>query len=204
MRFFKRSAGPADDISPVDNTVSGYENEKTADFLHAENASTTGPSHKWKVSKSGDGDAAMALFSSPDEIHEPVDPVEEKRVVRKIDLMILPYLAVCYRMQLKSTETQADSTKAFFYIDKTTLSYAAIFGIRDDLKLVGTEYNWLSSIFYFGFLAWVSSCGMQRRWLAHTNRTHPIGDSDKSFDAALACWTIPVGYFTMLRGRLKS
>lgn len=37
---------------------------------------------------------------------------------------------------------------------KTTLSYAAIFGIRDDLNLHGTQYNWLSSIFYFGFLAW--------------------------------------------------
>ncbi|KAK3675728.1 hypothetical protein LTR78_004369 [Recurvomyces mirabilis] len=148
MRLFRRSAGPADDISPVDNTVSGYDNEKTTDVLHAENASTTGPSHKWKVSKSGDGDVAMALFNSPDEIHEPVDPAEESRVVRKIDLMILPYLAVCY---------------AFFYIDKTTLSYAAIFGIRDDLKLVGTEYNWLSSIFYFGFLAWVSSCGVEKR-----------------------------------------
>lgn len=68
-----------------------------------------------------------------------VQPIEEKKLVRKIDLMILPYLAVCY---------------AFFYIDKTTLSYAAIFGIKDDLDLVGTEYSWLSSIFYFGFLAW--------------------------------------------------
>lgn len=39
-------------------------------------------------------------------------------------------------------------------IDKTTLSYAAIFGIKDDLHLEGTEYSWLSSIFYFGWLAW--------------------------------------------------
>lgn len=80
----------------------------------------------------------MGLFRSPTEVHEPIDAAEEARVVRKIDLMILPYLAVCY---------------AFFYIDKTTLSYAAIFGIRDDLHLVGTQYSWLSSIFYFGFLA---------------------------------------------------
>lgn len=38
--------------------------------------------------------------------------------------------------------------------EKTTLSYAAIFGIRNDLHLVGTEYSWLSSLFYFGFLVW--------------------------------------------------
>jgi hypothetical protein len=34
------------------------------------------------------------------------------------------------------------------------LSYAAIFGIQEDLNLHGTQYNWLSSIFYFGFLVW--------------------------------------------------
>ncbi|KAL4772766.1 major facilitator superfamily domain-containing protein [Aspergillus nidulans var. acristatus] len=86
-----------------------------------------------------DGDVAQALFSSPEELHEEVDPAEARRVLWKIDLMILPYLAVCY---------------AFFYIDKTTLSYAAIFGINEDLNLHGTQYSWLSSIFYFGFLAW--------------------------------------------------
>jgi hypothetical protein len=41
-----------------------------------------------------------------------------------------------------------------FQIYKTTLSYAAIFGIQEDLKLSGTEYSWLSGAFYFGFLAW--------------------------------------------------
>ncbi|KAI0152690.1 putative MFS allantoate transporter [Xylariaceae sp. FL1272] len=86
-----------------------------------------------------DVDVAMALFDSPEQLNEPRDPEEERKLVRKIDLMILPYLAVCY---------------AFFYIDKTTLSYAAIFGIKDDLHLVGTQYSWLSSVFYFGFLFW--------------------------------------------------
>lgn len=26
--------------------------------------------------------------------------------------------------------------------------------MREDLKLSGSQYSWLSSIFYFGFLAW--------------------------------------------------
>ncbi|KAK0322584.1 hypothetical protein LTR54_001178 [Friedmanniomyces endolithicus] len=139
MGLFKRSAPHADDITPSASPTSVPIHEKDADITHAETASAVEHHAKWKVSKAGDGDAAMALFNSPDEIHEPIDPAEEARVVRKIDLMILPYLAVCY---------------AFFYIDKTTLSYAAIFGIRKDLDLVGQEYSWLSSIFYFGFLAW--------------------------------------------------
>lgn len=45
-------------------------------------------------------------------------------------------------------------TDIFFYIDKTTLSYAALYGIREDLDLTGSQYSWLSSIFYFGFLFW--------------------------------------------------
>lgn len=57
----------------------------------------------WKTAKQVDGDTAMALFNDPDELHEEVDPAEARRVLWKIDMMILPYLAVCY---------------AFFYIDK--------------------------------------------------------------------------------------
>ncbi|EJD50788.1 MFS general substrate transporter [Auricularia subglabra TFB-10046 SS5] len=70
---------------------------------------------------------------------QPLDPKEVRRIERKIDMLIMPALAVCY---------------AFYYIDKTTLSYAAIFGIKDDLNLKKTEYSWLSSLFYFGWLAW--------------------------------------------------
>jgi hypothetical protein len=52
----------------------------------------------------------------------------------------------------------------FYYVDKTTLSYAAIFGIKEDLNLHKTDYNWLSSIFYFGWLFWAipSNLLMQR------------------------------------------
>ncbi|GAB1215707.1 hypothetical protein ATERTT37_004901 [Aspergillus terreus] len=97
---------------------------ETPTASHSENR-TVDPS--WKAAKSKDGDTAMALFDDPDELHEPVDPAEARRVLWKIDFMILPYLA-------------------------TTLSYAAIFGIVEDLELHGTQYSWLSSIFYFGFL----------------------------------------------------
>ncbi|KAJ9610560.1 hypothetical protein H2200_005337 [Cladophialophora chaetospira] len=98
--------------------------------------------HKFQFSsksKKQDGDVALALFANAEDLHIPVEPEEEKKLIRKIDLLILPLIGVCY---------------AFFYIDKTTLSYAAIFGIRDDLNLHGTQYSWLSSLFYFGFLAW--------------------------------------------------
>ncbi|KAB8346098.1 hypothetical protein FH972_023146 [Carpinus fangiana] len=37
---------------------------------------------------------------------------------------------------------------------KTTLSYASIMGLRQDINLVGDNYQWLGSMFYFGYLAW--------------------------------------------------
>lgn len=39
------------------------------------------------------------------------------------------------------------------FMDKQTLSYAAIMGIMEDLRLTGAEYSWSSAIFYFGYLA---------------------------------------------------
>jgi MFS family permease len=36
---------------------------------------------------------------------------------------------------------------------QNALSYAAIFGLREDTALHGQDYSWLGSIFYFGYLA---------------------------------------------------
>ncbi|KAL6702208.1 major facilitator superfamily domain-containing protein [Trichoderma pleuroticola] len=66
-------------------------------------------------------------------------PEQEARVVRKIDLYILPLMGICYMLQL---------------MDKVTLSYATQLGILTDLKLHGSQYSWTSSIFYFGYLFW--------------------------------------------------
>lgn len=63
------------------------------------------------------------------------DPVQLKRLVRKIDLTIAPLLAAVYFLQ---------------YLDKTTLSYTAVMGIRTDTHLKGQDYSDLSMLFYIG------------------------------------------------------
>ncbi|KAB8288506.1 hypothetical protein EYC80_010171 [Monilinia laxa] len=100
---------------------------------------SSAPGWKPLQNKQPEGDTALALFQDTEQLHNVINPVEEKKLIKKIDMIILPCLAICY---------------VFYYIDKTTLSYAAIFGIKDDLHLEGTKYSWLSSIFYFGWLAW--------------------------------------------------
>lgn len=63
------------------------------------------------------------------------DPVQLKRLVRKIDMTIAPLLAAVYFLQ---------------FLDKTTLSYTAVMGIRKDTHLVGQDYSDLSMLFYIG------------------------------------------------------
>ncbi|GAA5909887.1 hypothetical protein JCM8208_000981 [Rhodotorula glutinis] len=73
-----------------------------------------------------------------------IDPVVERRVLRKIDMTVLPAFAMCHLCAF---------SLLLNYLDKIGLSYAAIFGMRTDLNLVGQEYQNLASYFYFGQLA---------------------------------------------------
>jgi len=92
MRFFSSKPTVVDDMSPASATPpecpSDIKDEKPS-VAHEEHASDEDNSH-FKVSKTGDGDAAMALFHSPTEVREPIDPEEERKLLWKIDLMILP------------------------------------------------------------------------------------------------------------------
>ncbi|CUM66297.1 uncharacterized protein PRCAT00003959001 [Priceomyces carsonii] len=66
------------------------------------------------------------------------DPKIEKQLVRKIDWMVLPLIVGLMACQ---------------FLDKTTISYASIMGIRTDLNMVdGQMYSWVGSSFYFGYL----------------------------------------------------
>ncbi|KAL2864338.1 major facilitator superfamily domain-containing protein [Aspergillus lucknowensis] len=70
-------------------------------------------------------------------VFEAIDPAEERKLVRKLDMVILPLMAFVYFFQ---------------YLDKSSINYAAVFGLRDDLSLKGQEFSWVVSLFYFGQL----------------------------------------------------
>jgi ACS family allantoate permease-like MFS transporter len=65
------------------------------------------------------------------------DPAQLKKLIHKIDFTIAPLLAAVYFLQ---------------FLDKTTLSYTAVMGIRKDTHLVGQDYSDLSMLFYIGEL----------------------------------------------------
>ncbi|KAF2807700.1 MFS general substrate transporter [Mytilinidion resinicola] len=66
-----------------------------------------------------------------------IDPAEAKKVLRKIDLRIVPVLFITYLLQ---------------YLDKNGINYASVYGLQKGTHLTGNDYSWLGSIFYFGYL----------------------------------------------------
>ncbi|KAK8117866.1 uncharacterized protein PG998_006147 [Apiospora kogelbergensis] len=70
---------------------------------------------------------------------EAVDAATARRIVRKIDMRLMPLLFVTY---------------VFNFMDKTILSSASVFGLKQDTHLRGQNYAWVSSVFYFGYFFW--------------------------------------------------
>lgn len=62
-----------------------------------------------------------------------------KKLLNKIDRYLMPLMCIVYGTQ---------------FLDKTTLSYASVMGIKKDTNLVGNEYALLGTIFYIGYLVW--------------------------------------------------
>lgn len=72
-------------------------------------------------------------------VREDVGDDEARRILRRIDWRLMPLLFITYM---------------FNFMDKTILSSAAVFGLREDNHLQGSDYSWVSSVFYFGYFFW--------------------------------------------------
>ncbi|KAL9618711.1 MAG: hypothetical protein Q9160_006590 [Pyrenula sp. 1 TL-2023] len=82
-----------------------------------------------------------------DALHILQDPTKTRRLLRKIDLTIIPCLMFTYFLQ---------------FLDKTTISYTSVMGMRQDTHLKGQDYSNVSMMFYVGFLA----AEFPTQWLA--------------------------------------
>ncbi|CAG8442373.1 12895_t:CDS:10 [Funneliformis mosseae] len=61
----------------------------------------------------------------------------EKKLVRKIDLRIMPLITLLYLLS---------------FLDRVNIGNAKLAHIEADLKLVGTQFNWCLSIFFIGYI----------------------------------------------------
>ncbi|KAJ5590046.1 hypothetical protein N7450_004018 [Penicillium hetheringtonii] len=83
--------------------------------------------------------AESSVTATEAAVEHATDHAFAKRVLRKIDRRLIPLLFLTYMLN---------------FMDKTILSSASVFGLSEDTGLVGQQYSWVSSIFYFGYLGW--------------------------------------------------
>jgi hypothetical protein len=83
------------------------------------------------------GDKANKILTESGGQRILLTPQNNARVLKKIDLCILPVVLGIYFLQA---------------LDKATLAYASVFGLVDDAQLVGHEYSWLGSVVYLAQL----------------------------------------------------
>ncbi|KAI7907698.1 major facilitator superfamily domain-containing protein [Cokeromyces recurvatus] len=91
--------------------------------------------HEMKWQYSGNRDDFYSISSDP--IRQREYSAEEKALVRKIDLMVLPIICTLDFLQ---------------FLDKSTINYAALMTFKTDLHLEGNQFSLLGSIFYLGYL----------------------------------------------------
>ncbi|KAJ5212720.1 uncharacterized protein N7498_004366 [Penicillium cinerascens] len=78
-------------------------------------------------------DAVVYLEGHGDEVGN----VDLKALRRKIDRRLMPYMFCCYVLQ---------------FLDKVMLNYAAVMGIKKDLKLTGNEFSNTATWFFIAYL----------------------------------------------------
>ncbi|KAJ5812167.1 hypothetical protein N7474_008468 [Penicillium riverlandense] len=86
-----------------------------------------------------EGKAAVGDFDLGAIVNLESTPEEERKVLWKLDLFLIPLMGGAYFLQ---------------FLDKFILGQAAIFGLPEDLNLKGPEFGWTSAVFYFGYFAW--------------------------------------------------
>ena len=70
--------------------------------------------------------------------------VNERRVLTKIDLRVVPVLCVLYLLAFLDRYVSRTILRTLALIprvDRVNIANAALFGLKQDLKLGGTEYN---------------------------------------------------------------
>ncbi|KAI0124899.1 major facilitator superfamily domain-containing protein [Xylariales sp. AK1849] len=80
--------------------------------------------------------ADQVLLYANDEAIEVPDDVN-RRILRKIDWHIMPWLCGLYILQ---------------YIDKGVLSYAGVMGLQKETSINSAQYAWVGSIYYVGYI----------------------------------------------------
>ena len=93
------------------------------------------------------------MFDDYAALASPIDELEKRRLVRKLDMFIIPFICITYLIAISIKPLSVMVCLCPFLLFQAILTVlVAIFGLNKDTHLHGTQYSWLGSIFYFGYL----------------------------------------------------
>ncbi|KAF1988899.1 MFS general substrate transporter [Aulographum hederae CBS 113979] len=83
-------------------------------------------------------DSIDALATAPTTTAATFAHLDEKKILRKMDLRLIPMLALLYLLS---------------FLDRGNIGNAKIEGLQEDLNMTGPQYNWTLTIFFFSYAA---------------------------------------------------
>ncbi|EED14792.1 MFS transporter, putative [Talaromyces stipitatus ATCC 10500] len=98
-------------------------------------------------------DAAERGHAATDRYGQPLvdfDPIAEKRLLRKIDLFVIPTVAILY---------------LFCFIDRANIGNARLAGFEKDLGLKGNDYNIVLTIFFVAYIVFEIPSNIACKWI---------------------------------------
>ncbi|KAI9170792.1 transporter [Paramyrothecium foliicola] len=108
-------------------------NDKSSLF-EAENAVGHGSANGQREKAAGlDG-----LASAPSTTLESFSHLDEKKILRKMDVRLIPMLALLYLLS---------------FLDRGNIGNAKIEGLQEDLDMTSDQYNWCLTVFFFTYAA---------------------------------------------------
>ncbi|KAH7231472.1 hypothetical protein FSOLCH5_015210 [Fusarium solani] len=106
-------------------------NEK-ADMVEAEMGNTSG------TDRLGEVEHIKGLATAPGTTRDSFSHLDEKKILRKMDLRLIPMLALLYLLS---------------FLDRGNIGNAKIEGLQEDLNMTGDQYNWCLTVFFFTYAA---------------------------------------------------
>ncbi|KAI0176135.1 MFS general substrate transporter [Hypoxylon sp. FL1284] len=79
-----------------------------------------------------------ALVTAPGTTLESFADLDEKKILRKMDMRLIPMLAILYLLS---------------FLDRGNIGNAKIEGLQEDLGMSSDEYNWCLTVFFFTYAA---------------------------------------------------
>ncbi|KAI1858514.1 uncharacterized protein JN550_012561 [Neoarthrinium moseri] len=97
--------------------------------------------HERRHSKSTERDEIGridAMADAPGVTLDTFSHLDEKKILRKMDMRLIPMLAVLYLLS---------------FLDRGNIGNAKIEGLQDDLGMTSDQYNWCLTVFFFSYAA---------------------------------------------------